>query len=58
MHAKLLIDGGLVAGEGHPERILNPASGECIAEVPEASPRSISAAAADRKIKRAMRKGG
>ena len=58
MQTKLLIDGVLVAGKGHPERILNPASGECIAEVPEASPRSISAAAADRKIKRAMRKGG
>ena len=33
MQTKLLIDGALVAGEGHSERILNPATGECIAEV-------------------------
>src|ERR1700722_12645575 len=46
MQTKLLIDGALVAGEGHSERILNPATGECIAEVPEASPTQVNAAVA------------
>ena len=46
MQQKLLIDGVLVAGEGHPERILNPATGQCIAEIPEASPSQINAAVA------------
>ena len=50
MQTKLLIDGVLVAGEGHPERILNPATGERIAEVREASAAQVEAAvaAADR----------
>lgn len=50
MQTKLLIDGVLVAGEGHPERILNPATGERIAEVCEASAAQVGAAvaAADR----------
>jgi len=37
MQTELLIDGGLVAGEGAVERILDPATGQCIAEIPEAS---------------------
>src|SRR5271170_2861812 len=50
MQTKLLIDGILVAGVGQPERILDPASGRCIAEVAEAGPAQLSAAvaAADR----------
>jgi aminobutyraldehyde dehydrogenase len=50
MQTKLLIDGVLVAGEGVVERILDPATGKCIAEVPEASPAQVNAAvaAADR----------
>ena len=36
MQTKLLIDGVLVAGEGAVERILDPATGKCIAEVAEA----------------------
>jgi aminobutyraldehyde dehydrogenase len=46
MQTKLLIDGVLVAGEGHPERILNPATGERIAEVREASAAQVEAAVA------------
>src|SRR5713226_2495710 len=37
MQTKLLIDGVLVAGEGAGERILDPATGQCIAEGPEAT---------------------
>jgi aminobutyraldehyde dehydrogenase len=37
MQTKLLIDGVLVAGEGAVERILDPATGQCIAQVPEAT---------------------
>src|ERR1700686_1563832 len=46
MQTKLLIDGVLVAGEGAVERILDPATGQCIAEVPEASPGQTNAAVA------------
>ena len=46
MQTKLLIDGALVAGEGAVERILDPASGRCIAEVPEASVAQVNAAVA------------
>ena len=46
MQTKLLIDGVLVAGEGPVERVLDPATGKCIAEVPEASPRQVDAAVA------------
>jgi aminobutyraldehyde dehydrogenase len=46
MQTKLLIDGALVAGEGAADRILDPASGKTIAEVPEASPQQVNAAVA------------
>jgi aminobutyraldehyde dehydrogenase len=46
MQTRLLIDGVLVAGEGTAERILDPATGRCIAEVPEASPAQVNAAVA------------
>jgi aminobutyraldehyde dehydrogenase len=46
MQTRLLIDGVLVAGEGAVERILDPATGRCIAEVPEASPAQVNAAVA------------
>ncbi|MFC7411373.1 MULTISPECIES: gamma-aminobutyraldehyde dehydrogenase [Hydrogenophaga] len=37
IHTELFIDGQFVAGEGEAERVLNPATGEIIASVPEAS---------------------
>ena len=37
IHTELFIDGQFVAGEGEAERVLNPATGEVIASVPEAS---------------------
>jgi aminobutyraldehyde dehydrogenase len=37
IHTELFIDGQFVAGEGEAERVLNPATGEVIANVPEAS---------------------
>ncbi len=46
MQTKLLIDGALVAGEGPVERVLDPATGKCIAEVPEASRPQVDAAVA------------
>src|SRR6266851_6086653 len=46
MQTKLLIDGVLVAGEGAVERILDPATGQCIAEVPEATLSQLNAAVA------------
>lgn len=46
MQTRLLIDGAFVAGEGAVETILNPATGETITEVPEASPAQIDAAVA------------
>jgi aminobutyraldehyde dehydrogenase len=46
MQTKLLIDGVLVAGEGPAEQVLDPATGKCIAEVPEASARQVDAAVA------------
>src|SRR5216684_4017851 len=46
MQTKLLIDGVLVAGEGTVERILDPATGQCIAEVPEATLSQLNAAVA------------
>jgi aminobutyraldehyde dehydrogenase len=49
LHTDLLIDGAFVAGEGEVEKILNPATGEVIASVAEASieqvNRAVSAAA-------------
>jgi len=38
---QLLIDGAFVAGEGDVEKVLNPATGEVIASVPEASPEQL-----------------
>src|SRR5580700_1860688 len=46
MQTKLLINGTLTAGQGTVERVLDPATGECIAEVPEASSSQIDAAVA------------
>ena len=46
METKLLIDGKRVAGEGPAEAILDPATGETIAKVPEASPGQVAAAVA------------
>ena len=50
MRTELFIDGQFVRGEAAPERIIDPATGEVIASVPEASPAQIEAAvqAADR----------
>jgi aminobutyraldehyde dehydrogenase len=42
---ELLIDGQFVKGEGEAERVLNPASGELLASVPEASLEQINRAA-------------
>ena len=46
MQTKLLINGALKGGEGSVERVLDPATGKCIAEVPEASRSQIDAAVA------------
>ncbi len=46
MQTKLLINGTLTAGGGSVERVLDPATGNCIAEVPEASPQQVDAAVA------------
>ena len=37
----LLIDGAFVPGEGEPERVLNPATGELLVALPEASPEQV-----------------
>lgn len=39
--SQLLIDGAFVAGEGEAERVLNPATGELIIAVPEASAEQV-----------------
>ena len=44
MQTKLLINGALVGGEGTVERVLDPATGKCIAEVAEASRAQLDAA--------------
>jgi len=46
MQTKLLINGTLVAGGGPAERVLDPATGECIAEIPEATAAQVDAAVA------------
>lgn len=46
IHSRLLIDGELVVGEGPQERILDPATGQVIASVPEASAEQLEAAVA------------
>jgi aminobutyraldehyde dehydrogenase len=38
---ELFIDGAFVAGEGEPERVLNPATGALLIEVPEASTEQV-----------------
>src|SRR5712664_2607433 len=44
MDIKLLINGRFVAGEGAEESVLDPATGEVIATVPEASAEQVSLA--------------
>ena len=44
MHIKLLIDGQLAAGTGAEVEVLNPATGEAIAKIREASPDQINQA--------------
>ena len=44
IQTKLLIDGKFVTGSGHDEEILNPATGDVIAKVPEASIEQVSKA--------------
>src|SRR5580658_8357496 len=46
MQTKLLINGTLTQGQGPAERVLDPATGECIAEVAEASPSQVDSAVA------------
>ena len=46
MQTKLLINGTLTAGQGTAERVLDPATGDCIAEVHEASAAQLDAAVA------------
>ena len=46
MDIDLLIDGELVRGQGPAERIVDPATGEAIVEVPEASEAQVAAAVA------------
>jgi aminobutyraldehyde dehydrogenase len=50
MQTKLLINGVLVKGEGTLERVLDPASGKCIAEVHEASRAQLDAAVAAAEV--------
>ncbi len=50
MQTKLLINGTLVKGEGTLERVLDPASGKCIAEVHEASHAQLEAAVAAAEV--------
>jgi aminobutyraldehyde dehydrogenase len=50
MQTKLLINGILVKGEGTLERVLDPASGKCIAEVHEASRAQLDAAVAAAEV--------
>jgi len=49
MQIKLLIDGQLVAGAGAEVEVLNPATGEAITKVREASPDQINQAVEDLK---------
>jgi aminobutyraldehyde dehydrogenase len=44
MNTEMLIGGRFVAGEGEPEHVLNPATGELIVKVPEATTDQVSAA--------------
>jgi aminobutyraldehyde dehydrogenase len=46
LQTKMLIDGEFVAGDGQAEEILNPATGEAVAVIKEASPSQIDAAVA------------
>jgi len=47
MNTRLLIGADLVPGEGAPEDILDPATGQVIAQIPEASPAQIARATAE-----------
>ncbi|BEV71522.1 MULTISPECIES: gamma-aminobutyraldehyde dehydrogenase [unclassified Paludibacterium] len=44
LQTRLLINGQFVEGEGHPEAVINPATGECIARIAEASLEQVQAA--------------
>lgn len=44
MQTKLLINGELVAGQGQARTVLDPATGEAIVSIPEASQEQVSAA--------------
>ena len=46
MQTKLLINGELVAGQGQAHTVVDPATGEEIVSIPEASPEQVSAAVA------------
>ena len=46
MQTQLLIDGKRLAGEGSAEAVLDPATGEVLVQVPEASPAQVAAAVA------------
>lgn len=46
MNTKLLIGDNAVVGEGAAERVLDPATGQTLVEVPEASPAQVAAATA------------
>ena len=49
LHTELLIDGQLVIGEGLAEPIINPASGETLVAIAEASIEQVEAAVASAK---------
>jgi len=46
LHTRLLINGELVAGQGPAEAIINPATGQKLVDVPEASPEQVEQAVA------------
>ena len=46
MQTKLLINGELVAGQGQAHTVIDPATGEAITAIPEASQEQVSAAVA------------
>ena len=46
MQTKLFINGEFISGEGREEVILDPATGETIVTIPEASPEQINRAVA------------
>lgn len=46
LQTRLLINGQFIPGEGHTEAVVNPATGECIVRLEEASPEQVQAAVA------------